>query len=454
MEKRMSRNPYLDGNFAPVSEERTDLDLPITGTLPPELGGRLLRIGPNPVAAEDPDAYHWFTGTGMVHGVRITDGRADWYRNRFVRSNRVTDALGESPLPGPSHGPSDGTANTHVIGHAGTTLALVEAGAFPVELSYELDSVCRTNLAGSLPGSFSAHTKRDPETGELHLVSYYWEWDHIKYMVVGTDGLVRRIVEVEMPGSPMVHDCAITASQVILFDLPCTFNLDAAMAGEPLPYRWNPDHAARVGLLGREGTDVQWCELDDPCYVYHSLNAHDETDGCVTIDVVRHPKTFATDLRGPNEGDSKLERWTLDPSAGKVRTELLSDIAQEFPRHDERLIGQPIRYGYATELPSTESDLEMGGLLKHDLAKRTTERWDLGPRYAAMEPVFVPRSNDAAEDDGWVMVYVHDKERNACDVVIIDAQDFTGEPVATIHLPARVPFGFHGNWVPDAVTSR
>lgn len=447
----MSSNPYLEGNFAPVTEERTDLDLPVTGRLPEQLSGRLLRIGPNPVTVVEPDTYHWFTGTGMVHGVRIANGRAEWYRNRWVRSGEVAAALGEAPIGGPQHGMGDFSPNTNVIGHAGTTLAIVEAGAVPVELTADLTSVTRTDFDGTLPGSFTAHPKRDPDTGELHAVVYYWEWDHIEYVVVGTDGRVRKVVDVPVPGKPMVHDCAITASQVVLFDLPCTFDLEVAMSGQSLPYRWNPDYGARVGLLPRDGeaADVRWCELDEPCYVYHPLNAHDEDDGTVTIDLVRHPKTFASDVRGPNEGATRLERWSLDPTTGKVRTDVLSDLPQEFPRHDERLVGKPVRYGYATEFLSTDDGVALQGILKHDLVAGTTEQRRPGPGQAAMEPVFVPRSADAAEDDGWVMVYVHDAGRDACDVLVLDAQDFTGDPVATVHLPARVPFGFHGNWVPD-----
>ena len=59
------------------------------------------------------------------------------------------------------------------------------------------------------------------------------------------------------------------------------------------------------------------------------------------------------------------------------------------------------------------------------------------------------RENAKAEDDGYVISYVYDANRDASDVVILDAQDFTGAPLATITLPVRVPFGFHGNWLPD-----
>ena len=74
----------------------------------------------------------------MVHGVRLRDGKAEWYRNRWVRSTHVSEALGEAPAPGPRHGGFDG-ANTNVIGHAGRTFAIVEAGARPVELTDELE---------------------------------------------------------------------------------------------------------------------------------------------------------------------------------------------------------------------------------------------------------------------------------------------------------------------------
>ena len=442
-------NRYLEGNFAPVREEVTAFDLPVTGRIPDELSGRFLRNGPNPVVDEDAESYHWFTGTGMVHGLRLRDGRAEWYRNRFVRSDRVTEALGEPTIPGPRHGMSDGTANTNVIGHAGRTWAIVEAGALPVELTDELETICRNDFDGTLEGSFTAHPKKDPATGELHAVTYYWEWDHIRYVVVGTDGRVRKTVQVPVPGKPMVHDCAITESKVVLFDLPATFNLDAAMSGARLPYRWDPDYGARVGLmpLAGEADQVLWFDVE-PCYVYHPVNAYDLPDGKVVVDVVRHPKTFATEFIGPFEGAPTLDRWTIDPLAGKVLEERLDDRGQEFPRIDERLIGRRNRYSYAAAFGD---DVAHGPAMKHDLVGGGTEVHDYGKGRVTLEPVFVPRDGASAEDDGWVMSYVYDATTDSSDVVILDAQGFSDEPVATIHLPQRVPFGFHGNWVPDAL---
>ena len=131
---------YVTGNFAPVAEELVAYDLPVTGSVPAELVGRYLRNGPNPIGPVDLRTHHWFIGTGMVHGVRLRDGKAEWYRNRYVRGDAVAETQGLEPLPGPRHPLFGGGApNTNVIGHAGATWALVEAGTRPVELSYELD---------------------------------------------------------------------------------------------------------------------------------------------------------------------------------------------------------------------------------------------------------------------------------------------------------------------------
>ena len=441
-------SPYLTGNFAPVREEVDAHDLPVTGSIPEGLEGRLLRIGPNPVVDPDPATYHWFTGSGMVHGLWLRGGRAVTYRNRYVRSDSVVEALGGPATPGPRHGMGDNTANTNVIAHAGATFAIVEAGGLPVQLTDELETVARSDFGGTLPGSFTAHPKKDPVTGELHAVVYYWEWDYIQYVVVGVDGRVRRSVNVPVPGGPMVHDCAITESRVVLFDLPVTFDLELAMAGTTLPYRWNPVYGARVGLLTREADaeSTVWCELDDLCYVYHPLNAYDDGTN-VIVDLAVHPKMFDTDTNGPNEGPPVFERWTVDPVGRRVGRDVISEIPQEFPRMDERIIGRKHRYGYCATFETDPSGISLGNIIKHDLGAGTSQIHDLGGGRSSQEPVFVPKHDGAAEDEGWVMAYVHDPGRNAADVVIIDAQDFTAPPVATIHLPVRVPYGFHGNWV-------
>ncbi|HYW77258.1 MAG TPA: carotenoid oxygenase family protein [Gammaproteobacteria bacterium] len=446
-------NPYLAGNFAPVDEEVTVADLEVTGRIPTELAGRYVRNGPNPVTRPEPASYHWFTGDGMVHGIRLDDGAARWYRNRWVRSASVAKALGEPPRPGPVHANMDFAPNTNVIGHAGRTFAIVEAGARPYELTYDLDTLGPCDFDGTLPGGYTAHPKRDPATGELHAISYFWGWgNRVQYTVLDRGGRITRVVDVPTTGQACIHDMSLTERYAVIYDLPVVFSMEAAQSGAAFPYRWKPDYPARVGLLPRNGgaDDVRWFHVE-PCYVFHPLNAFDE-GARVVLDVIRHPKMFANHTDGPDEGTPTLERWTLDPASNSVKEERLDDRGQEFPRVDERVVGRNHRYGYTVGAASEHDPRRashQGCVIKHDFAHHSAEVRYLGRAAEAGEPIFIPRSTDAAEDDGWVLTLVYDPTRHASDLLILNAADFRGEPQAVVHLPRRVPFGFHGNWLPD-----
>ncbi len=445
----MTANPYLQGNFAPIETEFTATDLPVTGEIPDALNGRLLRIGPNPVNAV-PEQYHWFLGNGMAHGLRLRDGKAEWYKARYVRDDEVTGHFDWPAVSGPQPALSigHGVANTNIIGHAGKTLAIVEAGNLPVELDYDLETVGRFDFNGGLNGGFSAHPHRDPDSGELHTAVYSPMWQHIQYLRVDASGEVVRRVDVPTPGKPMVHDCMFTENYFILLDLPCTLDEGGMVEGLPFPYTWDPDYGARVGLLPKDGSaeDVSWHEVD-PCYVFHPMNGYEDERGRVVLDVIRHPRMFASDRHGPNEGRTRLDRWIIDPGASRVSEQCLDEHPQEFPRLDERRAGKSYRYGYTAEVGH---GLVTGGLRKHDLEEGRVSVFRPEPHRHCFEPVFVPASDSAAEDEGWIMAYVHDDERNTSDVIILDAQDMEAEPLATISLPRRVPYGFHGNWVADA----
>ncbi|ANW22669.1 carotenoid oxygenase family protein [Streptomyces clavuligerus] len=479
-------NEYVEGNYAPVRTEHTVTELKATGRIPEYLDGRYVRNGPNPIADVDPDAYHWFMGDGMVHGVRIRDGRAEWYRNRWVRTSRMRMAAGEISRP-PNHraGVELYGANTNVIRHAGHDLALVEGGIASYELDHELDTMGPWDFGGTLPGGYTAHPKADPVTGELHAVTHYFgQGNRVRYSVIGTDGRARRTVDIQVPGMPMMHDFSLTEKYVVLYDLPVTFDARqaariavprplrplrpaaalvlsalvgrvrvpdpiAAMVGarmranENLPFRWNPRHQARIGLMPREGgsSDVRWFEVE-PCYVFHTLNAHDAGD-TVVLDVVRHPRMFVKDLHGPNEGTAALHRWTVHPAAGKVVEARLDDRPQEFPRVDDRVVGRPHRYGYA--MGALTGAIPTDAVLKHDLRAGTVTSRALGRGKEAGEFVFVPSRPDAAEDEGVLMGFVYDATTGHSDLVLLDAA--TLETVATVGLPVRVPHGFHGNWL-------
>jgi len=438
-------NKWLRGLYAPLSEELTAFELPVTGRLPVELDGRYLRNGPNPLGPVDPARYHWFTGDGMVHGIRLRDGRAEWYRNRWVRSTSVSAARGEAPKPGERHGGMD-TANTNVIGLAGRTYAIVEAGGRPVELSDELDTICHSDFDGTLPNGYTAHPKVDPATGSLHAIAYHWALPHLQYIVVGADGRVSQVEPIVVDGGPMVHDCSITERWMVVYDLPVTFDLDAAMGGADFPYRWKKGRAARVGLvpLGGSGADVRWFEVG-PCYVFHPLNAFDDGDR-VVLDVVRYDRMFDRSPLFPDESPPLLWRWTLDTATGRVHERQLSDVPLEFPRVDERSVGRRHRVGWASAVGRDDTGNDFGGrLVRIDGDSGDAQVVDLGPGRLGGEWVMVPRG--AGEEDGWLMSLVYDQATDRSELVVLDAADPTAGAVATVHLPTRVPLGFHGNWV-------
>jgi carotenoid cleavage dioxygenase-like enzyme len=427
-------------NYAPVAAELTEFDLPVEGAIPAELDGWYLRNGPNPRQA----TAHWFTGDGMIHGVRIENGRAAWYRNRWVRTESFDD---DFPVYNP-----DGTrnlrssvANTHVVNHAGKTLALVES-SLPYEITNDLQTVGAYDFGGKLLDSMTAHPKICPTTGELHFFGYGNIFaPHVTYHRADANGELTINRPLDVKALTMMHDFALTARHVVFMDLPIVFNLDIALKGESdMPYRWDDNYGARLGVLRRDDPfgEVRWFEIE-PCYVFHVANPFETTtvDGtAIVLQAVRYPELWRNS--GGFDADGVLWNWTIDLAAGTVSERQLDDRPVEFPRIDDRLAGLPARYAVSVGTNKlVRYDLTTGGAVEHSFGTADSPG---GPG----EAVFVPSmSGPADEANGWYLGYVYDPGRNGSDLVILDASDFAGEPVARIKLPQRVPYGFHGNWI-------
>jgi carotenoid cleavage dioxygenase len=443
-------HPFLSGVHAPMTEELTLTDLRVEGEIPAQLDGSYMRTGPNPFAP-DPAGYHWFTGDGMVHAIRLQGGKALGYRNRWVRSRTVAAAGGPEAAPGPRRGQGD-TVNTNVAAIAGRPLVMVEAGSYPVTLDHQLEAQEYTDFGGTLDGAFSAHPHYDPATGENHAIVYdAMNPNELRHVVVDAAGKVSRELAIPVINGPSVHDCALTSRYVLVFDLPVTFSMKALLGGFRFPYRWNREHRARVGLLPREGSaaDIVWCDVD-PCYVFHVANAFDREDGKVVADVCAYETMFDGGMKGPNGHNLGLERWTIDPAAGTVGRRTIDATPQEFPRPDERFFGRDYRHAWSVALPESEVAGFMGAscLIAHDLVAGTRTVRDFGKGKLPGEFVFVPSVDDAPEGDGWLMGLVIDSVADTTALVVLDAADITAPPVATVHLPHRIPPGFHGNWIP------
>ena len=150
---------------------------------------------------------------------------------------------------------------------------------------------------------------------------------------------------------------------------------------------------------------------------------------------------------------SYLHRWTFDLGSGAVTDDRLDDVSHAFPRVDDRVVGLPHRYGWATA-PAQRAP---GGDRRRRGRRQVRPR--VGHRACATTSVPTPipgefvfvRADDAAgEDEGWAVGLVYDDTTDRSDLVVLDASDATAEPVARVHLPCRVPYGFHGSWIADA----
>lgn len=441
----------LTGFLAPVADEIDATDLPVEGSLPPELTGRYFRNGPNPLPGEP--SSHWFTGHGMLHGIRLREGRAEWYRNRWVRTKalageRMVSADGKVDR-------SVGVANTHVVPHAGRIMALVES-SFPHVVTPELETVGPCDFDGRLTTAMTAHPKTDPVTGELHFFGYAFMPPFVTYHRLSASGELVTSAEIDVPGPTMMHDFAITDRHAVFLDLPMTFQL--ALLEKGMPYGWDESYGARIGVmpLDRPG-QVTWFDVE-PSYVFHVGNAHTDAEGRVVLDGARYaaadavamwdglridPAGVAADAAAT--GAARLHRWVLDPATGTVAETRLDDRPVEFPTVDDDRVGRDARYRYAV------SGLSGTGIVKFDAAHGTSTLHDLGPDIAAGEAVFVPSAAPGrAEDDGWLLSIVTRRDGSASQLVVLDATDVAGPPVATVTLPRGVPAGFHGSWIDDA----
>ncbi|SDX98171.1 carotenoid cleavage dioxygenase [Amycolatopsis xylanica] len=428
---------HRKGNYAPVHDELTAYDLEVTGAIPPELTGWYLRNGPNP----RDENKHWFIGEGMLHGVRLENGRAAWYRNRWVRTASFLDSGRSLYRPDGSRDLHAANANTHIINHAGRTLALVES-SLPYEVTNDLETVGAYDFDGRLCTPMTAHPKICPTTGELHFFGYDTRPPFLTYHRADAEGNLVVSQPIEVAAPTMMHDFNLTANHVVFMDLPLVFDRALAGSGE-MPYRWDDHYGARLGVLRRDDPTgaVRWFTIN-PCYVFHALNAHESGDRIVLY-VIRQERTWH---KGYADTAPLLWRWTIDLTTGSVREEQVDDGPCEFPRVDDRLAGLDSRFGHATGTNGPDAEAPTT-LRRFDLHRGTVETYDFGKGRTPGEAVFVP-SGDGEE--GWLMTYVYDAARDGSDLVIIDPANLSGPPVATVHLPQRVPAGFHGNWIPEA----
>jgi carotenoid cleavage dioxygenase len=443
---------YLRAEMAPVPDEIDAVDLSIEGTLPSELDGMYLRNGPNPPPGTDPT--HFFVGHGMIHGVRLAEGRARSYRNRWVQTPILK---GARPVrPDGTRDLTASTANTSVLSYAGAILALVE-NSLPFAMTPELATLGPYDFGGKLRTPMTAHPKFDVASGELHFFGYDFRPPFVTYHVASADGRLLRSEVIDVKGPTMMHDFGLTANHVVWLDLPVVLDM-ALTATSRMPYRWTDDYPPRIGIMPRTGgaADVRWLSVK-PGYAFHVANAYEDDGGRIVIDAARYDREAINTTWRALGGASILKseqplsggvlyRWVIDPVNGLISEEPLDDLAVDFPMINLAYTGRPHRFTYATSLELL-ADEQGSKIAKYDRSTGQRSVHELGKGWIGGEVSFVPARDASGEDDGWLVSIVTHETANAAQLVVLDASHIADSPVATVHLPRRVPTGFHGAWI-------
>lgn len=453
-------NPFLTGNFAPIRQEIEQDDLTVIGELPPDLSGMFVRNGPNPQFPPIGE-YHWFDGDGMLHGVQIQGGKAR-YCNRYIRTEgflreqeanqAIWTGLLEPPqsdVPGESF---KNTANTALVWHAKRFLALWEGGNPHQVTLPNLDTVGACTFNNQWQSAFTAHPKVDPETGEMLFFGYSFMPPYLQYGIVDQNGELSRTIPIDLPQGVMMHDFAITENYTVFLDLPLTFSPERMAQGE-MGLAFERDRASRFGILPRHGdpSEIRWFEAPS-CFIFHVLNAYEEGDEVVLIACRMNEFNLVAlgDDNNANDQAPYLHQWRFNLKTGAVQECNLSSFMVEFPRVNEQKTGRKMRYGFAGKMSPHPMPL-FEGLVKFDFEDNATpEIHYLGENRYCGEAVFAPREGGTAEDDGWLLTFVHDENRNQSELLVVDAQQMTNDPVARVIMPQRVPYGFHATWVSQA----
>lgn len=439
-----------DGALAPVRQELDLRALPVRGRIPAALNGTLLRNGPNPCSGAfgGQGMLAWWGGDAMLHGVSLGGGKALAYRNRWVRSRRWFEHF----APAERDTAIDSNPNVNVLKHAGVLFALAEWGE-PVAIDTGLATLGRSPAHEGFRKGMTAHPKLDPQSGELIGFRADWRPPWLRYCVFDAQGRERLDQPIEVPAPAMMHDCAITQTHSILMDLNVAFDFSMLQRGHRIPIRWHDERRSRLCVIPRHGGTPAWFDIE-PCFIQHVVNAYDREDGVIVMDAVRYPWFLKALDDGAGFEENPLGclwRYEIDPARRRVSERCLDERFVELPRIDERYTGRPYRFAYAVAQPSTR---EMRGLVRHDVLNGDTQTYALPPGDSNSEAVFVPRSADADEGDGWLLFSVYRQAADSSEIHIIDAQDLSAAPLATIALGTRIPAGFHGAWVAEALDTK
>jgi carotenoid cleavage dioxygenase-like enzyme len=474
--------PLLRRHHRPWPMEGEVRDLVISqGEIPPDLDGTLFRIGPNARYAPLSGCYNGWMGDGMVHALTFTDGKAH-YRNRWVRTpkwqaeDRAGRAVFDYVLPSKkllaigmevtrptpeSAGAAQGSCNTSLTNHGEYLVAWGEGQSTPTAVDPQsLETIGPPRWTTQLPASMTekvdefgfggGHPRVCPVTGEVLFTTIHVEAPYVTVHIWNPRDDELRSIALDAPYSSYIHDFMITQSHAIVIVSPITMSQERVLKGGGL-MAWEPDRGTHIAVVSRVGAKTVWIDADRNFYDLHPQNAFVDHDGTVVLDAPEFPIAPV-----PMDGvdpwkqfaglESHLVRYRIDPTTATMTSTALDDRNIELPQCDLRQQGLPYRYGYNLCNDGELDDYNFNAVLRYDLDTNATTVHRFGGHDSLSEPLFIPRTADATEGDGYLFVYVFHPEEDRSDAVLLDATDLRREPIATIALPHRVPFTAHGCW--------
>jgi carotenoid cleavage dioxygenase-like enzyme len=454
-------------------------DLEVDGEIPAALEGTFFRVGPDQQFPPKMGDANPFNGDGIVSAFRFSNGHVDM-QHKYVRTDRFqAERAARKGLFGDYRNPFTDdpsvqgvqrtVANTNVVAYNGMLLAIKEDG-----LPYAMDpDTLETKQIWDFDGqmtatSFTAHPKIDPDTNDLLGYAYAAKGEassDIAFYGFDKDGKKNREIWFEAPHPGMIHDCGISENFMVLPIIPQIMDLERIKNGGNL-FQWEAEVDQVYVVIPRDGEagDVRFFRAPNG-FPGHVINAFDEGNKVyLDLPVVNdNVFWFFPDANGnaasPETMRTEIVRWCFDMNSPSdtPTCSVISTVSGEFPHIDDRYAGRPYRHAFmqATD-PTKPYNPEKAGpimgfffntYLHMDMSTGATKSWFAGDTSSTQEPIFIPKSPDAPEGEGYVMGIVNRRAEHRSDLVILDAQRMDEGPIATVKIPVRLKYGIHGNWV-------
>ncbi|MDX1614118.1 MAG: carotenoid oxygenase family protein [Candidatus Promineifilaceae bacterium] len=466
----MSQQVFELGFNRPAKELAVER-LPVQGHIPDWLEGTLLRNGPGTFYAGEQRFRHWFDGLAMLHKFSFGGGQVA-YANKFLQSRtyQAVQAQGRIPYSEFATDPCRSlfervtavftpqrtdNAKVSVTKMADRFMALTET---PIQVEFDPETLqtvgvyqWEENRLGQMT-TVHPHFSADGQTA-FNLVTRYGRVSHYRLYAQNGAGPARRLAAVSAAKPSYMHSFGMSANYFILTEFPLVVNpLSLLLRLRPYieNFRWEPKRGTPFYVINRHSGELVGRFEADPFFAFHHVNAF-ERDGELVVDLVAYPdadiiqafylnRLADRDLQLPF---GEMRRFRLDLAGGRVRSETLADVCVELPVFDYRHYNTraDYRYVYAVSVDPARPYGFYNQLVKVDVSGGPTRTWAVAGGYPG-EPVFVPRPQRQAEDDGVLLSVVLDAAAGHSFLLVLDAASL--EEIGRAVIPEPVLFGYHG----------